>query len=642
MTLYGVTGKFLRVDLTSETIGEEQFDESFYRKYMGGTNIAAYFLLKEIPKDIDPLSAENKLVITTSIITGTKIPGSSRFTIAAKSPLTNGFAVSEAGGWWGPELKFAGFDGLIIEGSSKKPVYLWINDGKVEIRDATNLWGKETGEVQKILINELGEKYRILQMGPAGENLVRFANITNELRHFAGRTGLGAVMGSKKLRAIAVRGTERVKVKDEGKINEYARWFAKNVTNCLGLTQLKNLGTAKNVIPLNRMGLLPTYNFKQGTFSEAEKISGEKMKEIVSKKREGCYACPVRCKQVINKKTSSQNDLDPVYGAPEYETIGSLGSNCGINDIVTIAKANELCSRYGLDTISTGITIAFAMECYEKELLQESQLNNVKPEFGNGSALLKLIKMIAFREDIGELLAEGSFKAGKKIGNGAEKISMSVKGQELPAHEPRGKWGVGLGYAVLPTGADHLVAAHDLIFEVEGTLEEEFGFVGITDLHLFGITEPVSATSLNEKKVRLFIHLQYLWSLYNVLDLCIFVGVPGNRMLTLEKLVDLVKAVTSWSKTSIWELVKAGERGITMARAFNVREGLTTRDDVLPERLHQPLKSGSYKGFAIDKKEFAKAKNLYYEMMGWDEEGIPKKGKLVELGIEWIDKNMRQ
>jgi len=642
MTLYGVTGKFLRVDLTSETIGEEQFDESFYRKYMGGTNIAAYFLLKEIPKDIDPLSAENKLVITTSIITGTKIPGSSRFTIAAKSPLTNGFAVSEAGGWWGPELKFAGFDGLIIEGSSKKPVYLWINDGKVEIRDATNLWGKETGEVQKILINELGEKYRILQMGPAGENLVRFANITNELRHFAGRTGLGAVMGSKKLRAIAVRGTERVKVKDEGKINEYARWFAKNVTNCLGLTQLKNLGTAKNVIPLNRMGLLPTYNFKQGTFSEAEKISGEKMKETVSKKQEGCYACPVRCKQSINKKTSSQNDLDPVYGAPEYETIGSLGSNCGINDIVTIAKANELCSRYGLDTISTGVTIAFAMECYEKGLLQESQLNNVKPEFGNGPALLKLIKMIAFREDIGELLAEGSSKAGKKIGNGAEKISMSVKGQELPAHEPRGKWGVGLGYAVSPTGADHLVAAHDSIFEVEGTLEEEFGPVDITDLHLFGITEPVSATSLNEKKVRLFIHLQYLWSLYNVLDLCIFVGVPENRMLTLEKLVDLVKAVTSWSKTSIWELVKAGERGITMARAFNVREGFTTRDDVLPERLHQPLKSGPYKGFAIDKKEFAKAKNLYYEMMGWDEEGIPKKGKLVELGIEWIDKNMRQ
>ncbi|MDK2878925.1 MAG: aldehyde:ferredoxin oxidoreductase [Thermoanaerobacteraceae bacterium] len=630
---YGYNGKILRIDLSSGVITIEEKEESFYRNLLGGRNIAAYMMLKEIPKDANPLGPENKLIIATSVLTGTPIPGSSRFTVAAKSPLTGGFGESEAGGWWGPELKFAGYDAIIVEGRAPKPVYIWIKNEKVEIRDAEHLWGKETGIVDEEIRKELGDsRIRVLQTGPAGENLVKYAAITNELRHWCGRTGLGAVMGSKNLRAIAVRGTQNVLMKDKHKVLEFCRWFSQNVKNHPGLSDNRELGTAKNVIPLNEMGLLPTYNFRRGSFEYAKEISGEKIRDTILVDRDACYACPVRCKRVVGYKGSDMV-IEERYGGPEYESIGSLGSNCGIKDAKTVCKANELCARYGLDTISTGVTIAFAMECFEKGIITQEDTDRIELKYGNGEALLKMIEKIAKREGFGNILAEGSYRAGKIIGKGAEKYSMSVKRQEFPAHEPRGKWGVALQYAISPTGADHLVAAHDTWFMNEGHPEIRLSYIDISDVNVFGIREPVSNVTLNSKKVRLFAHLQYMWSLYNVLDLCIFIGVPEYRMAKFEQIVDLINHVTGWN-ISFWEAVKMGEKGITMARLFNIKHGISSEEDTLPERLFEPLENGAYKGVAIDREEFNKALKTYYQIMGWDEKGVPTYGKLVELGLE--------
>lgn len=638
MEHFGFHDKVLRVNLSDKSITTESPGEDFFKVYMGGRNIAAHYLLKEIPSDVEPISDKNKLIVATSILTGTQIPGSSRFTVAAKSPLTGGYGDSETGGWFGPELKFAGYDAIIVEGVSDKPVYIFIKDDKVEIKDAEHLWGKDTGSVDELIKKELNEeKARIIQCGPAGENLVRYANIVNDLHHFCGRTGLGSVMGYKKLRAIAVSGSGKVGVKDKQKITDFARWFAKNYPKHPNLKPLSEIGTSKAVIPLNEMGLLPTMNFQKGTFKTAEKISGESIKKKYGKKHTGCYACPIRCKQVISSKgTGSKYDIEEKYGSPEYESIGSLGSNCGVDDVEVVCKANELCARYGLDTISTGVTIAFTMECYEKGLLEKEALNGLELNLGNGEALLKLIEMITKREGIGDSLAEGSFRYAQKLGGDAVKYSMSVKKQEFPAHEPRGKWGVGLAYALSATGADHLVVGHDSCFANEGNSDDELAFADITDLNQFGITKPLSPTSLDSDKLKMYKVLQNLWSLYNVLDICIFVGVPENRMMTMKHLVELVNAVTGWG-TDIDELIRTAERSVHLSRAFNVESKIVPQEDVLPQRMHEPLQEGAFDGISIDKNDFDQARKMQYEMMGWDEQGIPSKEKLDEMKIGWVD-----
>lgn len=636
--LCGHTGKIIRVNLTDKTTTIIENDWRWYRTYMGGRNIALYYLLKEVPKNVNPYSSENKLVIATSFLTGTKIPGTSRFTVATKSPLNDGLGEAEAGGWWGPELKFAGFDGIIIEGVSTEPVYLWIHDGEVEFRGGGSIWGKDTGEVQNRIREELGDKkIRVLQCGPAGEQLVRYANIMNECRHFCGRTGMGAVMGSKKLRAIAVRGNGRVLVKDENLIKEYAKWFAQNMNDHPIIKGSIELGTARYILPLNEMGLLPTKNFQGGSFEGAAGISSERMHEDLVEKRETCYACPIRCKRAVKgEKPNNRFDIDSNYGAPEYESMASLGSNCMVDDVEAVCKANELCAKYGLDTISTGVTIAFAMECAEKGLIPEEMLGGFDLEFGSGEALVRLTEMIARREGIGNVLADGSYRAGLAFGNNAEQYSMSTKKQELPAHEARGKWGVALMYAVSPTGGDHLNAAHDYWFEGEGHPEKRLQNMEIIDVNDLGCITPVPAAAFTEEKIRLLSYLQHLWSMYNVLDICIFMGVPEYRMMTLKQLVELVEAVTGWT-TSVFELTKAGERGVNMARAFIIRQGLTDSDDNLPKRLFEPLTTGAFKGTAVNKEAFEKAKKQYYATMGWDVKGVPYPGKFLELGIPWVN-----
>lgn len=625
--MQGYTGKILHIDLSNSNYKIETPDEIFYRKYMGGRNFALYYLLKGLKPGIDPLSKDNILVFATSVVTGAPFPGNSRYTVASKSPLTNGYGESEASGFFGPELKKTGFDAIVITGKAKQPVYLYINNGEIEIKDARNLWGKSTGETHDLIRKQLNKKVYIACIGPAGENLVRYACIIHEFNHVNGRTGMGAVMGSKNLKAIAVKGYYSIKLYDKEKIVKEAKWFAENFQKDATNKLLYEYGTSGGVILNDLEGLLPTKNFKYGHFELAKNLDGKYLKEqglIIGK--HGCYACPVKCKKIARiKKEAYQND--PRYGSPEYESISALGSNCSIGDPEVVIKANELCNKYGLDTISTGAVIAFAMECGEKGYLKD---DNIKLEFGNSYTLLKLIEIISKREGLGSLLAEGVKRVSESLGEETESFAMHVKGEELAMQEPRGKVGAGLGYAVAPTGGDHIQMEYDTQFESETNF--------LKSMKPLGILEAVSAKSLGPRKVKLFTYNQQLWGIYMVLDICIFVGVPGHTF-GLENIVNIVKAATGWN-TSIFELMKVAEKGLTMARAFNLREGLSKNDDKLPKRLYEGIENGNNAGSKIDEYELKKAIELYYRLMGWDKDGVPEDFKLYELELDWLIKHV--
>jgi len=619
----GYNGKILRVDLKSESVSVEEPHQNLYCRYLGGGTLALYYLLKELKPNTDPLGPENILVLAGSVISGTPAAGLSRFSVAAKSPLTNAFGEAEAGGWWIPELKFAGYDAIVIKGKASRPVYLWIHDGEAEIRDARPLWGKFSKETQEEIRKELGdERIRIASIGPAGEKLVKVACILNELKHANGRTGLGAVMGSKNLKAVAVRGKKKMEVADEQSVKRLTKLLKDTYEE--PYFSIGNLGTARTTVMLSEQGILPAFNFREGSFEGAEAISGETMSKTILVRRGTCYGCFVRCKREV--QVTDPYSVDPVYGGPEYETVAAFGSMCGIDDLKAISWANQLCNAYGLDTISTGSLISFAMECYENGILKKDDTAGMDLRFGNVEAMIRMVEMIGRREGLGDILADGISLAAEKFGKGADRFSMHVKGMPLPFHEPRGKAGVGLGYAVSPTGPDHMEYPHDPFWATEA---------GITLLRPLGILEPVDVFDLGPKKVRIFIYLQQYTDLLNSLGVCIFTAKPfGPR--TFSEIVDYVKAVTGW-ETSLFDLLKVGERHANMARIFNLREGLTSKDDTLPDRLFNPMEGGTLKGKKIDKEQFSKAIETYYQMMGWDPEtGIPKKEKLAELDLDWL------
>jgi aldehyde:ferredoxin oxidoreductase len=619
---FGYIGKVLRVDLSKNEIEIDRPTDAFYRRYLGGGGLASYYLLKELKPKVDPLAPDNILIFADGLLNGTSGPGTDRVTVAAKSPLTCGYGEAQAGGWWAPELKFAGFDAIIIKGKAREPVYLWVHDGEAEIRDAKHIWGMYTGDAQSTLRDELGDKrVRVALIGPGAERLVRYACVVNELRHVAARAGMGAVMGSKNLKAVAVRGTERLQVFDRKAVNS----IAKSINDSYERESLWDLGTTRSLIPLNLSSLLPTRNFVTGQFEEAEAISGETMKETVLISRGTCFGCQIQCKR--NVRTPAPYSIDPAYGGPEYESVAALGSLCGISDLPAICKANELCNKYTLDTISTGMSIAFAMECYERGILTGEDTGGLDLRFGNTEAMLRLVEMIGERQGLGDLLAEGPDRAAKVIGHGSERWSLTVKRQPLPMHEPRGKLGVALSYALSPTGADHLEAPAGSAFEKEGE--------ALREIAALGILEPVSVYDLGPKQVRLFLYLQNLWNFCNSLGICFYWAPPFGKF-NIAKVIDYVHAVTGWN-TSLWELMKAGERVNAMARVFNVREGFTGADDMLPERLFEPLQGGLQKGRKIEQEDFEEALKTYYQMVGWDANtGVPTRAKLEELDIGWV------
>jgi aldehyde:ferredoxin oxidoreductase len=603
----------------------EEVPDVIYRMFLGGRGLASYVLFKELRPGTDPLGPENKLIFAVSVITGVPVPGVNRVSVAAKSPLTNTYGEAEAGGFFAVEMKFAGFDAIVFEGSSERPVYLWVKDGHAELRDAAHLWGKLTKDTVLEVRRELGvPEARVACIGPAGERLVRFANVMFDSRYAAGRGGLGAVMGSKKLKAVAVRGTRRpFDFYDVRKLAEITKWYNENWRKYPGAVSRSTYGTPEIVTPLNKDGTLPTLNFRGGSFEKADEISGEALSRTILVRKDGCFACPLVCKPSVRGRPPYETD--PEYGGPEYETIAAFGSLCGISDLSAIAYANQICNAYGVDTISAGVAIAFAMELFERGIISEWETGGIKLRFGDADAMIAALLKLVNREGFGDVLAEGVKRAAKAIGRGAEKYAMHVKGKEIPMHEPRGKVGVGLAYALSPIGADHVQCPHDPSFERVSS-----------SLMSLGIVRPVDRLDLGPEKVKAIYYGMLWWGLEDCLGLCRFVYIPHSAgVLTPNHVVEIVNAATGWG-TSLWELMKASERVFNLVRAFNIREGFSAGDDTLPERFFEELEFGARRGQKLDRVRFYEAVRLFYEIAGWDSEGKPTRSKLYELDLGWV------
>ncbi len=612
---YGYMGKILRINLTKNKVYFEEKDDTFYRQYFGGRSLIAYFLLKELVPGLDPLGDGNKLIFASGPVTGAPVSGSGRNSVGAKSPLTGGYGEAEVGGFWGAELKRAGFDAIIIEGKATVPVYIWIRNGETKIMDASQIWGMEIKKSQEMIRKDLGDdSIKIAQIGPGAEKTVRFASIINDMNHVAGRCGLGAVMGSKRLKAIAIKGSKKVEVADPETLRELAMWMATNVDEVAHGLHTYGTGSAMDVY--EESGNLPVNNFRDGLFPEVDFISAKAIKEKVRVGMGTCFSCAVRCKKEV--KVDEPWNVDPAYGGPEYETLAALGSNCGVSDLEAICKANELCQRYSLDTISTGVSISFAMECFERGLLTKEDTEGMDLSFGNAQSMVKLVEMIGERRGIGNLLAEGVKRAAERIQKGAKELAVHVKGQEVPMHDPRLKPGEALGYTVSPTGADHVHNIHDTL--LWPAIPENYKSLGVL--------EAVPIEDFGSKKVRLFKYVAAWRSLDNCLVMC---RLPPW---SVQQKVDIIRSVTGWN-TSSFELMKVSERAINLARVFNVREGFTAEDDYLPPRFFRPKTNGALSNTAVNSEEFKKAKAIYYQMMGWNEQGIPERTTLEELDIGW-------
>jgi aldehyde:ferredoxin oxidoreductase len=619
----GFHGRILQVDLSSGKMWLDEPREEFYRTLVGGRAVIAYYLLKETPANIDPLSPDNLLIFAPGILTGTSLPGSGRHGIGAKSPLTGAIASAEAGGWWGAELKRAGLDGLVIRGRASAPVFLSIMNGEAGLHPAGHLWGKTTAETEALLHEELGDhKIRVAGIGPAGENLVRFAAIMHDVNRAAGRAGLGAVMGSKNLKAIVVRGKYPVNLADKARVMEVSRWLAENY-KVLSKWRI-DMGTPATILNLQRVGALPTRNFQEPLFEHAEAISGERMHATVLIDRDTCSVCPIRCKQVVKIDGGADGEVyevDPVYGGPEFETMAAFGSNCGVGDLGAICKANELCNAYGLDTISTGSTIAFVMECFQRGLLTEADTGGDRIEFGDARAMLQAILQIAHQEGFGREMALGSAELARRIGRGAEDLVMAVKKLETAYHDPRLKFALGLGYTVAPVGADHMMNVHDPNYLENGA--------GLGRVKALGINEPLPLKSLDERKVQVFYHEVNWQHFQDCAVTCMFFPYQYHH------LAQALSGATGWD-IDIYDVLRVGERANTLCRLYNLREGLTSEQDRLPKRFYQAYGSGPLSGVAPDPEQMETARRTYYELMGWDREsGIPKMERLVELGLPW-------
>jgi aldehyde:ferredoxin oxidoreductase len=529
---------------------------------------------------------------------------------------------SQAGGFWPAELKAAGFDGIVIHGQAERPVYLWLRDGEAGLRDATHLWGQFTADVEDAIREELGDRrIQVLQCGPAAEKGVRFGALINNANRANGRTGMGTVMASKNLKAVAVRGRNRPELADPDAVKALAKWgvehFEESDIYGMGL-----FGTAEVLLPQNKAGGLPTRNWASGFFEGAEAISGERMAETILKERDTCFGCVVRCKRVV-EVTEGPHRVDPRYGGPEYETLSTMGSYCGVSDLVAIARANQLCNMYGMDTISCGATIAWAMDCFEHGLLTLEDTDGVELRFGNAEALVEMVERIGQREGFGRMLGEGSACAAEALGVGQDLV-VAVKNHELPAHMPQVKRSLALIYAVNPFGADHQSHEHDPSYR---SYPERMAELGLTD--------PQPSKVLNAEKVRYALYTQYLYSCLDSVSVCQFVWGPAWHLYGPSQLVEAVRAVTGWN-VSLWELMKVGERRLNLLRAFNAREGVGAEADTVPPKLLIPLQGGKSDGIAVTAEEVEAAKALYYGMAGWDEDGCPTRAKLEELALGWV------
>jgi aldehyde:ferredoxin oxidoreductase len=623
-----LTATVYHVDLSRSSVETKTIPEDVYRKYPGGSALAAYLLLQAIPKGADPLGPDNVLVMAVSPLTGLAISGQSRMTACARSPLTGAIGDSQCGGFFPAEMRNAGADAIVFTGQAPEPVYLWLHDGRAELRPARHLWGTVTGEVDRLLKEEVGDpKAEVAQIGPAGENLVRFAAIMNMANRANGRTGLGAVMGSKRLKAVVVRGSKAPKPTMPEEFRGLVKRLKELQEANPGIGWFGEFGTSGVLGIQDKMGGLPTRNYNEGTFEQAKEIDGGTLAKTILKERDTCYACVVKCKRVVEIHEPGL-EVDPVYGGPEYETLSLFGSMCGVGDLKLLARASADANMYGMDTISAGGTIAWAMEAKAKGLLDDTGLGLA---FGDGQSVLRAIEAIARRKGAGDLLAEGSLRAAKTLGPAAIDLTVTVKGQELPAHMPQHKRSLGLIYAVNPFGADHQSSEHDSMLKTKpGSLHRrrlaELGEFGDLDLR-----------DLSDAKVRFAYTTQCFYSALDSLGLCQFVWGPSWQLYGPAETVELVRTGTGWDAT-LAELLEIGARRIHLLRGFNAREGIGKDADVLPKKLFQPLGGkGPTAGVALTTEEFEHARAAYYRLAGCDPAtGYPTRARLGELGLGWL------
>ena len=589
-----------------------------------------HYILRDMPKGADPLGPENILTLFAGVTTGAPISGQSRLNANAKSPISGGIGDSQSGGFFPAELKFAGFDGIVIRGKSPKPVYLALVEGQAELRDAAHLMGKITGEVDDILHKAVDPKAEILQHGIAAENGVLFSSLVSMSNRHNGRTGMGAVMASKNLKAVVARGRKKVELADQKALVALNRVGPKAIPENGDMDGLAKHGTAVVVLFNNTIGCLPTRNYDEGQFESCEPISGERMTETILKERDTCYACVVKCKRVVEIKDGPYK-VDPKYGGPEYETLGTFGSYCGIDDLAAVSMANQICNEYAVDTIAAGATIAFAMECYEKGIITKEQTGGIELKFGDADAMLKTLEMIVKGEgELGKTLGMGSERAAKKWGNGADECLITVKGSEAPAHMPQAKRSLGLIYAVNPFGADHQSSEHDPYYE------EGVGDFNLNRLKQIGLDSPQPLYSLTDEKVRFAYQTQLFYSMLDSASLCQFVYGPTWTLYDAEDTAKMINAVTGWDVT-VNELLEVGERRLNLLRAFNAREGLNRKDDKLPKKFFKQLQgTGPTGGMALTQDELDHALDEYYRLAGWTPDGIPTAKTLEKLDIAWV------
>ena len=610
--MYGWRGKILRVDLTTGKLKEENLDMKAARDYVGGRGLGIYYLNKEVDPQCDPLSPGNMLIMAAGPLTGTSTPTGARYMIMTKGPLTGAVTCSNSGGQFPRELKRAGFDALLITGRSAQPVYLWINKGRAELKPAGHLWGKIVPETTDKLLSETDPKARVACIGPAGENLVLFASIMNDKHRAGGRSGVGAVMGSKNLKAVVVLGEGVVPVADMDRFKEIQHRVMtkfKNATRVAPLV-LSQHGTIGVVTPLaQECGVLPTKNFLQGTFDGWEAISGQTLTAKYLQKTVACWACPVSCGRITKVE---EKGFEGEGEGPEYETGFALGSLCLVDNLAAITKANYICNDLGMDTITMGATIACAMELFEKGYITEKQAGG-PIEWGDAKKLVELVRMTGYREGIGDQLAEGSYRLGERYGH--PELAMVSKRLELPGYDPRGLQAVGLNYATSPIGASHC-RAHMAFCE------------------MMGIPKTIDPYEW-KGKARLVKLWQDVFSLIDSTGLCMFFAVRNLLRPELECYPDVIleylNAVTG-AEYSLDELVKAGERILNAERMFLIKAGFSRKDDALPRRLtHEPLTEGPAKGKVSHLEEMLEE---YYQERSWTREGVPTESKLQDLGLK--------
>ncbi|HNJ13338.1 MAG TPA: aldehyde ferredoxin oxidoreductase family protein [Anaerolineales bacterium] len=605
--MYGWHLKILRVNLTTHKVTTEDVDPKIARDYLGGRGWAIHYLYKEMDPMADPLSPENKLIFATGPLTATPAPTGNRYMVVTKSPLTGALAHSNSGGEFPTWMKRTGFDLYIFEGRSPEPVYLFVNEDQVEVRSAAHVWGKDTHETTDILKAETSEEARVACIGPAGENLALMAAIMNDKHRAAARSGVGAVMGSKNLKAVVAMGSKNPPLHDPEGMRTLSVETSKNVgADVKKGSNMRIYGTSYVPQVTNTLGILPTHNFLQGTFEHVHNVDGDALKNQYLIRHTPCYRCPLSCGRLTEVPDGPYKGKGE---GPEYETISSLGTGCGVSNLAALVKANYLCNEYGMDTISTGMTIAAAMEMYEKGYIPEEVIGQPL-KFGDHDAMIAMIKLMAYNEGFGKELAQGSYRLAEKYGH--PEIAVTTRKQEFPGYDPRGSQGMGLLYATSNKGASHM--------EGDVAYEEVFGV-------------PVKENPLTtEGKPELVKHFEDSFALMDSSGVCVFVGIRymfnKDRMILPQTLANMMNLSTGAGYTAE-EALRAADRVYTLERMFLLKAGST--EDTLPHRmLHEPLPDGPAKGKVV---ELDKMLPEFYKLRGWDERGWPTKEKLADLGL---------